>query len=149
MLEEKLVEIIEQNSDNIALAWYREAINSVYMPNLKNLTQQEALRIAQNVYSKLSHWLQPGKHEEIQAEYEHFGEMCYSKGFRMEEVVQSLVLIKRYLWLHLLERGIMTTNIEVYQALDVNNKVVLYFDRAIYFGLIGFKSARAADLRSA
>ena len=149
MLEEKLVEVIEQNSDNIALTWYREAKESVYMPNLKNLKQEEALSIAQNVYSKLSHWLQPSRKEEIEAGYERYGEMCYSKGFRMEEVVQSLVLIKRHLWLHLLERGIMTTNIEVYQALDVNNKVVLYFDRAIYFGLIGFKNARAADLKSA
>lgn len=148
MLEEKLVEIIEQNSDNIALTWYREAKESAYMPNLKNLTQEEALSIATNVYSKLSQWLKPSRHEEIQAAYERYGETCYTKGFRMEEVVQSLVLIKRYLWLHLLERGIMTTNIEVYQALDVNNKVVLYFDRAIYFGLIGYKSARAADLES-
>lgn len=149
MLEEKLVEIIEQNSDNIALAWYNATKESQSVPNLKNLTQAEALSIATNVYSKLSQWLQPARHEEIQAAYERFGEMCYAKGFRMEEVVQILVLIKRYLWLHLLERGIMTTNIEVYQALDVNNKVVLYFDRAIYFALIGYKSARNADLKSA
>lgn len=149
MLEERLVEIIEQNSDNIALTWYKDTRESPYVPNLKNLKQEEALAMATNVYSKLSQWLQPSRHEEIQSAYERFGEMCYIKGFRMEEVVQILVLIKRYLWLHLLERGIMTTNIEVYQALDVNNKVVLYFDRAIYFALIGYKSARAADLKSA
>lgn len=149
MLEEKLVEIIEQNSDHIALTWYRDTKDSAYVPNLKNLTQQEALSIAQNVYSRLSEWLQPSRTDEIQASYERFGEQCYAKGFRMEEVVQVLVLIKRYLWLHLLERGIMTTNIEVYQALDVNNKVVLYFDRAIFFALIGYKNARTADLKSA
>jgi len=56
------------------------------------------------------------------------------------------VLIKRHIWLHLLAEGIMTTNIEVYQALDVNNKVVLYFDRAIYIGLVGFKKARSESM---
>jgi hypothetical protein len=149
VLEEKLVEIIEQNSDDIALTWYRESKDSPYLPNLKNLSQEEALGIAQNVYSRLSHWLTPSQHEEIEANYERFGEQCYAKGFRLEEIIQILVLIKRYLWLHLLERGVMTTNIEVYQALDINNKVVLYFDRAIYFALLGYKSARAADLASA
>jgi hypothetical protein len=59
-----------------------------------------------------------------------------------------LVLIKRHLWLHLLEEGVMTTNIEVYQALDVNNKVVLYFDRAIYFSLIGFRRAREESAKA-
>jgi hypothetical protein len=49
--------------------------------------------------------------------------------------------------LHLLERGLMTTNLEVYQALDINNKVVLYFDRAIYFSLIGYKTAREEDMK--
>jgi hypothetical protein len=149
VLEEKLVEIIEQNSDAIALTWYRESKASPYLPNMKHLSQEEALSIAQNVYSRLSHWLRPGQQEEIESTYDRFGEQCYAKGFRMEEVIQILVLIKRYLWLHLLERGIMTTNIEVYQALDINNKVVLYFDRAIYFALLGFKNARAADLKSA
>jgi len=73
----------------------------------------------------------------------------YFKGFRMEEMMMLLVLIKRHIWLHLLAEGIMTTNLEVYQALDVNNKVVLYFDRAIFFGLIGFKSARAESMAEA
>jgi len=149
VLEEKLVEIIEQNADGIALTWYKEAKDSAYVPNLNNLSQEEALSIATNVYSKLSSWLQPGKHEEIEATYERFGEQCFFKGFRMEELVQVLVLIKRHLWLHLLERGVMTTNIEVYQALDINNKVVLYFDRAIFFGLIGYKRTRELELNSA
>jgi hypothetical protein len=61
----------------------------------------------------------------------------------MEEVVMTLVLIKRYLWLHLLEEGLMTTDLEIYQALELNNKVVLYFDRAIYFALRGYREARA------
>ena len=64
----------------------------------------------------------------------------------MEEVVMTLVLIKRYLWLHLLEGGLMTTRLELYQALELNNKVVLYFDRAIYFAIIGYKEARAKDM---
>lgn len=130
------------------MTWYREVKQSPYTPNVKNLSEEEALEIAKRVYSKLSQWLVPQTESEIQSTYLRFGEQCYYKGFRMEEMVMMLVLIKRHLWLHLLEQGVMTTNIEVYQALDVNNKVVLYFDRSIYFSLIGFRKAREESTKA-
>jgi hypothetical protein len=40
----------------------------------------------------------------------------------------------------------MTTSLNLYQALELNNKVVLYFDRAIYFAIIGYKAARSKDM---
>jgi hypothetical protein len=148
VLAEKLVEIIESRADDLSMTWYREVKESHWTPNVKNLSEEEALAIARRVYSKLSHWLIPQTESEVQETYLRFGEQCYYKGFRMEEMVMLLVLIKRHLWLHLLEQGVMTTNIEVYQALDVNNKVVLYFDRAIYFSLIGFKKAREESVKA-
>jgi hypothetical protein len=148
VLTEKLVEIIESRSEDLSMTWYREVKESPYTPNVKNLSEEEALAIARRVYSKLSHWLIPQTESEIESTYLRFGEQCFYKEFRMEEMVMLLVLIKRHLWLHLLEEGVMTTNIEVYQALDVNNKVVLYFDRAIYFSLIGFRRAREESAKA-
>lgn len=142
MLADELVKIIDARANDLALTWYREVKTSHYTPNVALLSEEEALQIALGVYSRLSKWLTSTGDHEIEDTYNRFGERCHSRGFRMEEMVMLLILIKRHLWLHLLEQGIMTTNIEVYQALDVNNKVVLYFDRAIYFGLIGFKNAR-------
>ncbi len=148
MLADKLVMIIEGRSQEIAGAWYSEVMESQYTPTMKRLSEEEGLNIALRVYGKLGQWLQAKTDDEIEKTYLRFGEQCYFRGFRMEEMVMLLVLIKRYLWLHLLAEGIMTTNIEVYQALDVNNKVVLYFDRAIYFSILGFKNARKKEQRA-
>lgn len=145
LLEDKLIQVIENRADQIARTWYRDLVDSTYTPSIKNLTEEEGLRIATDVYRNLGYWLEPSSHEEIEVTYDRFGHSLYHRGFRMEEVVMTLVLIKRYLWLHLLEEGLMTTNLEVYQALDLNNKVVLYFDRGIYFALLGYKEARARE----
>lgn len=145
MFEEQLVAIIESRAEAIAKTWYRDVKGSQYTPGFKNISEEEGLEMATNIYRKLGYWLTPSSDKDVKYTYEMFGESLYNKGFRMEEVVMVLVLIKRYLWLHLLEQGIMTTNLEVYRALELNNKVVLYFDRAICFALEGYKNAMERD----
>lgn len=148
VLAGKLIKIIETHSDGIAKTWYGDVKESHYTPGIKGLSEEEALRMATNVYRKLGYWLLPSSDHEVKETYERFGKSLYHKGFRLEEVVMILILIKRHLWLHLLEEGIMTTRLEVYKALDLNNKVVLYFDRAIYFAIIGYKEAREREKKA-
>ena len=142
MLSDQLVKIIEDRENQLAVNWFNDVMESPYTPHIKTFPRDEALSIALKVLDDLACWLRPDCERDIDKTYKRFGEQFYYKGFRMEEMMMLLVLIKRHIWLHLLAEGIMTTNIEVYQALDVNNKVVLYFDRAIYSGLVGFKKAR-------
>jgi len=142
VLSDQLVKIIEDRENQLAVNWFNDVMESPYTPHIKTFPRDEALSIALKVLDDLACWLKPGCEKDTDATYKRFGEQFYYKGFRMEEMMMLLVLIKRHIWLHLLAEGIMTTNIEVYQALDVNNKVVLYFDRAIYIGLVGFKKAR-------
>jgi hypothetical protein len=141
-----LVEIIESDSDKVAETWYRETKDSNYTPSIDGIPEEDALKLATDVYKKLGFWLMRTHGHEVEENYYRFGERLYRQNFRMEEVVMTLVLIKRYLWLHLLEGGLMTTSLNLYQALELNNNVVLYFDRAIYFSVIGFKAARSKDL---
>jgi hypothetical protein len=143
VLSDQLVKIIEDRKDQLAVNWFNDVMESPYTPHVKTFPRDEVLSIALKVLDDLACWLKPGCERDTDATYRRFGEQFYYKGFRMEEMMMLLVLIKRHIWLHLLAEGIMTTNIEVYQALDVNNKVVLYFDRAIYIGLTGFKKARS------
>lgn len=146
MYADQLIEIIESRSDDIARTWYQDVKDYQFTPGINNISEDEALDMAKNVYQRLRYWLKPSSEEDVRETYERFGSQLYHKGFRMEEVIMILTLIKRYLWLHLLEQGLMSTNLEVYGALELNNQVVLYFDKAIYFALVGFKDARQRHL---
>ncbi|MDD5747936.1 MAG: hypothetical protein PHP64_02615 [Actinomycetota bacterium] len=149
MLAEKLVDVIESKADELAWKWYGDVKNSHYTPNIRNLSEEEALNVAKNVYKKLSYWLTPEHESEVREAYLSFGASMFNRGLRMEEVLMILVLIKRHLWLHLLEEGLMTTRLDVYQALELNNRVVLYFDRAIYFSLVGYREEKMMALGKA
>ena len=149
MLGGWLVKIIESRSDEIAMNWYRQVKHSDYTPSFEQISEEEALEMATNVYENLSHWLLPSSTHEIKDSYEEFGKSLYWKGFKLSEIVMILVLIKRYLWLHLLDEGLISTNLEIYQALELNNRVILYFDKAIYHSIIGYKEVKALDKGSA
>ena len=148
MLEKRLIEIIEDKSSEITQVWYRDLKESHYTPTMKGISEDEGMRMAIGVYEDLNGWLLPAGTHDLKGRYQEFGEHLFHRGFQLEEVVMILVLLKRYLWLALLELGLMTTNLNIYQALELNNKVVLYFDRAIYFALVGYREARKVSQRA-
>jgi hypothetical protein len=49
------------------------------------------------------------------------------------------MLIKKHLWLYLREKNFFDSTYELSQALELNNNVVLFFDRAIYFVTMGYE----------
>lgn len=67
------------------------------------------------------------------------GKVRREEGVPLEEEVMALLLLKRHIWLYVLQEGLLTTNLELYQALELNNRVVLYFDRAIYYMTLGYE----------
>jgi hypothetical protein len=147
-LEERLVEIIESKATEVSQRWYRDMQESHYIPTMHNVSEDEGMRMAMTVYSNLGKWLSPTGSKEIKDTYRDFGSSMFHRGFDMEEVVMVLILLKRYLWLALLEMGLMTTDLNIYQTLELNNKVVLYYDRGIYFALIGYRESKAVSQRA-
>lgn len=143
-LTDKLIKILESKSEEIAKTWCRYIKDSQYAPTFRTIPREKCFPIAGKVYRDLVYWLRDPEHD-LRGTYEKFGESLYYMGVGMEEAVMVLVLIKRHLWLHMLERGIMASDLDVYQTLALNNRVVLYFDRAIYHSLVGFKQAKAED----
>ena len=50
-----------------------------------------------------------------------------------------LMLIKRHLWLYLLEKHFFESSYELMKSLEINNRIVLFFDRAILASTIGYE----------
>jgi len=94
------------------------------------------------IYERLGYWLSPETQtEEIRYFYINLGKQRYQEGFGLDELVMGIIMLKRYLWLEVLSEGLTQTNLELYQALELNNQAVLYFDRAIYYSVVGYMEA--------
>jgi len=72
----------------------------------------------------------------------------YGKGFAISEVLQALSPARHHLWLQVLREGFLDTALDLQQALDLDPRVVLFFDRAMNYAPVGYEQA-AADAADA
>lgn len=129
-----LIKIIEKNSSAIADRWVDDVTTSPYTRSYWNESVEELHERAQNVCSRMGYFL--GRRlprERLASFYKKLGVARRESGYAVEEVVMALMLLKRHIWLFVLQEGLLRSNLELYQALELNNRVVLYFDRAIYY----------------
>ncbi len=93
-----------------------------------------------DVYSTLGYWLDRARpKEEIYKRFSDLGRKRFDDGIPLHEVIMFLMLIKRHLWLYLLEKHFFESSYELLQSLEVNNRVVLFFDRAILAASMGYE----------
>ena len=140
MISEKLVSLIESNADVLTKHWLDDVRENPSTPTYHIFPEEKLYKRAHIVYSQLSHWIsRETSKDEIRNYYVKLGEERFSEGFALHEVISALVLLKRHLWLHILSDGQLSTAFELYQSLELNNRVVLFFDRAIYYTSIGYE----------
>jgi len=134
ILATKLVKIIEKNSDVIADRWVDDVTTLQYTRSYWDQPREELHERSESVVSRLGYFISRRlPRERLAAFYRRLGQQRRAQGYPVEEVVMALLLLKRHIWLFVLQEGFLTINIELYQALELNNRVVLYFDRAIYY----------------
>ncbi|MBU1670928.1 MAG: RsbRD N-terminal domain-containing protein [Actinobacteria bacterium] len=130
----KLVKIIEKNADIIADRWADDVTTLPYTRSYWNVPRELLHERAASVANRLGYYV--GRRlpkERLASFYRRLGMTRREEGYQVEEVVMALMLLKRHIWLFVLQEGFLTSNLELYQALELNNRVVLYFDRAIYY----------------
>lgn len=150
VLSSKLVKIIEKNSDEIADKWVEDVSKLQYTRSYWNIPPEELHERGASVCRRMSYFI--GRRmpkERLALFYKRVGRARKAQGIPVEELVMALLLLKRHIWLFVLQEGLLTTNLELYQALELNNRVVLYFDRAVFFATQAYYEEMEKDAEEA
>jgi hypothetical protein len=136
----RLVDLVERNAHELT-AFYVESVNrDPRMPRYRGFDQNEIFARAYRVYSQLGRWIsRETTREEMASYWTDLGRQRRREGFPFSEIVLSLCHIRRLLWEKVQTEGLMDTALDLYQAIDLHNRVVLFFDRAIYFSAVGYE----------
>ena len=139
-ISQKLVQMIERDADKLAKKWLEDVRKRPETPTYHTFDPEELYRRAHLVYSHLGKWVSyETSKEDIATHYTALGAQRRKEGFSLSEVVYALVLTKRYIWLKVLSDGFLDSALELHQGLDLTNRVVLFFDRAIYYTAKGYE----------
>jgi hypothetical protein len=79
--------------------------------------------------------------EIIAERYGQLGKRCCDKGLRYSDMVRVLTLLKRHVWLFFQENNFAGQPFDVRSIVALNNRTVLFFDRASYYFLVGYEQA--------
>ena len=140
MIFQKLINLIEDNADELTKRLMKDLLGREETRHYRNLSEDLVYERVFDVYSRLGSWLSREKNiKDIKEYYTQLGKKRYYEGIPLHEVIMALMLIKRHLWLYVLEKHFFNSTYECYQALEMNNKVVLFFDRIIFFTTIGYE----------
>jgi hypothetical protein len=140
-MSDKLVKLIEKNANQLTKNWLTDVRKHPHTKTYHDYNEEELYNRAFDVYSRLSKWIsRETSKEEIYDHYFALGSRRRKEGFALSEVIQAMIITRRHIWLKVMSEGFLDTALDMYKALELNNRVVLFFDRAIHYTAIGYET---------
>ncbi len=138
--QELLVELITRNLDELARSWLRIVRNHQITRSYGAFDEKVLHERARKVYEQLARWI-AGEFTkgDIASYYTAVGAQRRREGFPLAEVARALIVTRRVLWFKVQAEGFLDSPMDAELALLLNNKVVLFFDRALYFTIYGYE----------
>lgn len=139
MVSGKLITIIQDHSSNLADQWFEKVRHSHSTPTYQTFDEKALVERVQNVYANLGKWLEE-EPSQVEKYFTELGAERLREGFKLSEVLSALFIAKRILWEYVLSQGLLDTALDLYQTLDLVNRVRLFFDQAAYYIAVGYEN---------
>jgi hypothetical protein len=79
--------------------------------------------------------------ETIADKYVQLGIHCRDDGLSYSEMVRVFILLKRHIWLFFQDSNFAGQPFDVRSIVALNNRTALFFDRVIYYFLVGYEQS--------
>lgn len=141
MLSKNLVDLIHRNTDTLTRRVMADIKKHPGAATYRVLDEAKLYSRVFEVYNEFNHWmLEETDKEAIERVYTALGRQRREEGFTLSEVIQALIISRRHIWLLVDSEGFLDTALDLRNAIDLVNRSILFFDRAIYFTAVGYES---------
>jgi hypothetical protein len=147
MLSYRLVRLIESHAGALAEGLEQKVKASVQVTHFRDISAQEMRERVYEIYRHLGEWLL-GKNElDIEQRYREIGARRAQQKVPLSEVVQAIVLVKENLWEFLKSEAVAESAVEILGELELLQMLEMFFDRAIYYAVVGYEQEIAGPAR--
>lgn len=142
MLSDTLVTFITRHAHAIAQAWLQDVQTHATTPSYAKADARRLLERAKGVLSQFSQWLSGREdNQEVRRFYRELGRERRAMGFGLPEVLSSLTLLRKHVLTHPTGQAVWRGTLDVYRALELEHRVILFFDKAMYHTARGHNEA--------
>ncbi|MBN2507486.1 MAG: NUDIX hydrolase [Verrucomicrobia bacterium] len=142
LLSDPLVAFATRHARAIANAWLHDVQNHPTTPSYARADTRRLLERVHGVLSHFSEWLANGDdRRDVRHFYRELGRERHAMGFTLPEVLSSLTLLRKHILTHSRAQDVWRSPLDVYRVLELEHRVILFFDKAMYHTARGYTSA--------
>lgn len=139
-LSNRLIDIIEKNAEVIANRWMHDVKTNKSTPSYAHADEQWSLQRVTFFIRQFGKWL--GGYfsdSEVRQYYSDLGIRRKAEGFGLSEMLSAISLTRKYVWEFALSQGMWNKTIDIYMTLELERRMMLFFDKASYYVAKGFE----------
>jgi len=143
MLYSRYIRLVEEHAEKLTSQWIAEVKSNSATLQYKQFSDQELHNRIFDVYERLGVWLmgEENETEKIGEHYLRLGRARAEEGIKLSEVTYALILSRVILVKYILSQGMIDTFLDVQLAFEFYQKVVGFFDKALYLVATGYESS--------
>ncbi|UCE60574.1 MAG: NUDIX domain-containing protein [Phycisphaerales bacterium] len=139
LLSDALVALIQDNAQQLTKLWFDEVRCNPTTDSYSRINPDELFARGFTAISQFGRWLKGHEaDQEVRAFYRTLGRERKTQGFAVHEVMSSLSLLRKHVWTYARSQGMWASPLDVYRALELDRRIALFFDKAVYHTALGF-----------
>ena len=144
MLSPHLIRQIEQHAERLAIGLADELLHNPRTTSLRDIPRDELLGHIREFYAHLGDWLAGRTEADVELAFGLRGRDRFLEGIPLDEMVWTLVLIKRQLRDHTRQVSGLSSAAEIHSEMEVDAMIGTFFDKVLYAMVRGYEDARRA-----
>jgi 8-oxo-dGTP diphosphatase len=140
LLSDALLQMLKEHALEVAKHWLDDICANPTTPSFRKLPPEILLENARLTLLKLVGWLtNESAGLAIKDFYQALGRERHIQGFSLAEVISALMLLRKHIWLFVSSQGVWARPIDVYRILELEQRVIAFFDKAMFHTALGFE----------
>jgi hypothetical protein len=141
----RLVRLIERHSERLSRALAEQIRKSERTSDFRKIQAKDLQLAAAEVYRNLGEWLLQKTEKDIEDRFRTIGSRRAADGVGLHQFVWALMLTRDHLWHFLDQEGFADNIVKLHGEQELRQMLNQFFDRAIYYGILGYGETGQLD----
>lgn len=137
MLGLRLVRLIEKHSQDLGESLLMKLRTSERTLAYRTIPEDELRAATTSVYAHLEPWLLTKSESDLQRHFKEMGARRAKESIPSSQLAWALMLSKKELWSFIYKESGVDKPFELYSELEFLEMLDSFYDRAVYFALVG------------
>lgn len=148
MISQKLLHLMTKHAEDMAARWSHDVKKNLDTINFKKLPEDKLREVALDVCNDMARWITDPKADSswVEETYTKKGANQHKRGVHLSEAVKAWILMKHHLWNLMKDEGVFDTATSMYQGLELLQDISDFFDRMIYFIVLGYEREASIEV---